>query len=157
MAEFATAETEMDPQRFRHRLRTCWKSRNGPSSVGTDRHLVLDSYHRVSRVSGRGGSDFLSPKTQTKLTRGKAKITGARLRNEEFDDHISGGLMHRPKLLAIIAAIERKEIDGMLIPRHASRARCATSSNWPNASTLSAACSSLPRRTSHYTPTASCS
>ncbi len=74
-------------------------------------------YVRVSRVAGREGDSFHSPKAQAEAVRAHAKVRGLRLVEvvEELD--ASGGTMGRPKLQHLIGEIRAGRIEGIVVAR----------------------------------------
>lgn len=78
---------------------------------------ILDCYIRVSRISGREGDSFISPKLQLERCQAHAKLHGHEIANvvEEFD--ASGGDDSRPLWQEMLGRIESGEVGGVIVAR----------------------------------------
>lgn len=79
--------------------------------------MKLDAYIRVSRVGGREGESFISPKVQRERITAYAKAHGHKIGQvfEELD--ASGGKADRPLFLEALARVERGESDGLIVAK----------------------------------------
>src|SRR3954454_800499 len=79
--------------------------------------MRLDGYVRVSRVAGRAGESFISPKVQRERIAAYAKAHGHVIAtwHEEFD--ASGGKANRPLFQEALARVEHGECDGIIVAK----------------------------------------
>ncbi len=84
---------------------------------GERQTLTLDAYIRVSQVRGREGDSFISPTQQRERIEAWSRLYGHRIAavHEELDE--SGKRADRPKLLAAIERVERKQTNGIAVAR----------------------------------------
>lgn len=77
----------------------------------------LDAYVRVSRVAGREGASYISPSVQREQIQGWAKLRGVEIGewHEDFDQ--SGGKLDRPGLNALLARIQARETEGVVVAK----------------------------------------
>jgi DNA invertase Pin-like site-specific DNA recombinase len=77
----------------------------------------LDGYIRVSRVGGREGESFISPKVQREKIQGYAKLHGHRIVkwHEDFDE--PGSRDDRPGFQAALARVEAGSTDGIAVAK----------------------------------------
>src|SRR5215211_1103460 len=76
--------------------------------------LRVDSYVRVSSVSGRGGESFISPDEQRERIEHWAKSKGWEIAEVFQELDVSGRQMDRPKLNEVLRRIEAGESDGVV-------------------------------------------
>lgn len=75
-------------------------------------------YVRVSRVGGREGDSFQSPKQQEKAIRAHCEARGLKLVGKPVEElDASGGTMARPKLQHLVEQIEQGKLDGIVVTR----------------------------------------
>jgi site-specific DNA recombinase len=77
----------------------------------------MDGYIRVSRVAGRAGESFISPKVQREQIEGWAKLRGVEIAAWHEDLDQSGGKLHRPGLDAMLARIESGDTSGVVVAK----------------------------------------
>src|SRR4051812_43944250 len=77
--------------------------------------MLVDGYVRVSRVAGRSGDSFMSPKLQREQIGMWARLRRARVGwiFEELDE--SGGRPDRPQLEQAIARVASGDTDGIVV------------------------------------------
>jgi site-specific DNA recombinase len=73
-------------------------------------------YIRVSKVGGREGESFISPKDQAERIAAWCKAHGHTLVDTIQDLDVSGGVQ-RPQLLALLDRIEARDIDGLIVAK----------------------------------------
>jgi site-specific DNA recombinase len=76
--------------------------------------MKLDGYIRVSRVAGRGGESFISPKVQRDTIEGYAKLHGHEIVCWGTDLDQSGGKLDRPEFQKTLARCRSGETDGII-------------------------------------------
>jgi DNA invertase Pin-like site-specific DNA recombinase len=77
----------------------------------------LDGYIRVSRVGGRSGDSFISPDLQRQQIARHAELHGHEVVAWHEDLDQSGGTTKRPGFQAMLARMEARETDGVIVPR----------------------------------------
>jgi DNA invertase Pin-like site-specific DNA recombinase len=77
----------------------------------------LDGYIRVSRVGGRAGPSFISPRLQREQIAAWARFKEVEIAEFHTDLDKSGARMDRPGLLAAIARAESGESDGIVVAK----------------------------------------
>jgi site-specific DNA recombinase len=77
----------------------------------------LDIYVRVSRVGGREGETFISPKVQEERCRALATARGYTVGKVLTDLDVSGGTMDRPALNEAVARITEGKSGGIIVAR----------------------------------------
>lgn len=77
----------------------------------------MDGYIRVSRVGAREGPGYISPSVQREQIEGWAKLRQVEIAewHEDFDQ--SGGKLSRPGLDALLARIEAKQTEGVIVAK----------------------------------------
>src|SRR4051812_13416292 len=75
----------------------------------------LDGYVRVSRVSGRGGENFISPDQQRKAIERWARDNGVTIGSWHEDLDESGGSLDRPGFLAALERVESGASGGLVV------------------------------------------
>jgi DNA invertase Pin-like site-specific DNA recombinase len=73
----------------------------------------FDGYIRVSRVAGRSGAAYISPKVQREAIERWAAFRDVEIAEWHIDEDQSGGTQQRPGLLEAIRRIEAGETDGL--------------------------------------------
>lgn len=79
--------------------------------------MDLDGYIRVSRVAGRSGDAFISPKEQKARIKAWARSQGHSIVKWHEDLDQPGSKANRPGLTAAIERIERGESEGLVVAR----------------------------------------
>jgi DNA invertase Pin-like site-specific DNA recombinase len=79
--------------------------------------IRVAGYVRVSRVGGRNGDSFQSPKQQADAIRALCQARGYDVSRVDEELDASGGTMDREKLQALIADIKANRIDGIVVYR----------------------------------------
>jgi len=75
----------------------------------------LDAYIRVSRVGGREGDSFTSPKIQEERIHAWAVANGHQVIEVHRELDVSGGTMDRPMLNLVMARIDAGDTDGVVV------------------------------------------
>jgi site-specific DNA recombinase len=88
--------------------------------------VKVDGYVRVSRVGGRSGPSFISPKVQREQIEGWARFKGAELLEVHVDLDESGGKVQRPGLQRALERVESGESDGIVVAKLDRFARSLT-------------------------------
>ena len=76
--------------------------------------MKLDGYIRVSRVAGRGGESFISPKVQRDTIEAYAGLHGHEIVRWGTDLDHSGGKLDRPEFQKTLARCRSGETDGII-------------------------------------------
>ena len=79
--------------------------------------LALDAYIRVSKVAGRSGESFISPKIQRERIEAWAHLNGAEVTWHEPELDVSGGTMRRPVFDRILERVRNHETDGVIVAK----------------------------------------
>lgn len=79
--------------------------------------LRLDGYVRVSRVAGREGESFISPAVQREQVERWAKLRGVEIVEWHEDLDVSGGVLKRPGLDALMERIRTGATGGIAVAR----------------------------------------
>ena len=79
--------------------------------------MRFDGYIRVSRVAGRGGESFISPRAQRDQITAWAKFRGVEILAWHEDLDRSGGTIDRPGFQRAIERIERGETEGLVVAK----------------------------------------
>jgi site-specific DNA recombinase len=77
----------------------------------------MDGYIRVSRVGGRSGDSFISPRVQRDAISRWAAAHGLTMDVWHEDLDQSGGKMTRPAFDELLARIESHETDGVVVAK----------------------------------------
>jgi len=77
----------------------------------------MDGYIRVSRVGGRSGDSFISPQVQRDAITRWASAHGVAIDAWHEDLDQSGGKMRRPAFDELLARIESRETDGVVVAK----------------------------------------
>jgi DNA invertase Pin-like site-specific DNA recombinase len=77
----------------------------------------MDGYVRVSRVAGRNGDRFISPDVQRDQIEAWAKLRNVEITAWHEDLDQSGGKLDRPGLEALLARIEDRDTDGVVLAK----------------------------------------
>src|SRR5262249_22585700 len=77
-------------------------------------YVKMDGYIRVSRVAGRQGESFISPKVQREQIEAYAKARGFTIDAWHEDLDISGGTLERPALERALARCRSDESGGII-------------------------------------------
>src|SRR5947199_8111601 len=77
----------------------------------------LDIYVWVSRVGGREGDSFISPKVQEERCRALATARGYKVGEVFIDLDQSGGTMDRPEFNRALARIQAGDSGGIIVAR----------------------------------------
>ena len=77
----------------------------------------MDGYVRVSRLMGREGDSFISPDEQRRKIEEWAKLRGVQIIAWHEDLDQSGGKLSRPGLDAMLARIDAKETEGVVVAK----------------------------------------
>src|SRR5262245_50796542 len=86
--------------------------------------LVLDGYIRISRVNGRNGDSFLSPKVQRDTIERIAHAKGVELGEVVEERDVSGGKKVRERELGrLVEKVENGESNGLIVWRVSRFAR----------------------------------
>jgi site-specific DNA recombinase len=82
-----------------------------------EQDLKIDGYIRVSRVNGRGGENFISPRVQREKIQAFAKLHGHKVVawHEDLDE--PGSKNTRPGFQAAIARVEAGKTDGIAVAK----------------------------------------
>jgi site-specific DNA recombinase len=79
--------------------------------------LKIDGYIRVSRVNGRGGENFISPKVQREKIRDYARLHGHKVVRWHEDLDQPGSRNGRPGFQAAIERVETGKTDGIAVAK----------------------------------------
>jgi len=81
------------------------------------KHSRWAGYVRVSKVGGRSGERYLSPKQQREAIERWAEYRGVELVAVYQDEDQSGGKMRRKEFNRMLASAERGELDGIVVAK----------------------------------------
>jgi site-specific DNA recombinase len=88
--------------------------------------MNVDGYVRVSKVAGRSGDSFISPKMQREKIESWARFKGAELLEIHIDLDEGGGNIDRPGLQRALGRVEAGESEGIVVARLDRFARSLT-------------------------------
>jgi site-specific DNA recombinase len=88
--------------------------------------VKVDGYVRVSKVGGRSGPSFISPKVQREQIESWARFKGAELLQVHVDLDESGKKLDRPGLVRALERVEAGESEGIVVARLDRFARSLT-------------------------------
>jgi site-specific DNA recombinase len=79
--------------------------------------LKIDGYIRVSRVNGRGGDNFISPRVQREKIQGYARLHGHKIVRWHEDLDQPGSRNDRPGFQAVLERVESGKTDGIAVAK----------------------------------------
>jgi DNA invertase Pin-like site-specific DNA recombinase len=79
--------------------------------------LHLDAYIRVSKVAGREGESFISPKVQRERIEAWAQAHQVTLTWHEPELDASGGTMSRPIFEDVMQRVRTRQTDGVIVAK----------------------------------------
>jgi site-specific DNA recombinase len=88
--------------------------------------MKVDGYVRVSKVAGRSGPSFISPKVQREQIESWARFKGVELLQVHVDLDQSGRKLDRPGLVRALERVEAGESEGIVVARLDRFARSLT-------------------------------